>query len=192
MWLLITYTFYSIAILPFAASHIVLIPLWMFFFFSSRRRHTRFKCDWSSDGALPISESDSPDYEKDVRDGSFNAVKACVPESGESLSVRQRQWAIEYARGAAAEMEAALAKIELPENVRAEFAQRLRSAFSRKTGMTLTGLTEPACTHENYWKRFARAVLMPWRAGLPNAFLRRGPWPFRLAPPPHRPLFSPA
>src|SRR5256886_17176482 len=27
----------------------------MFFFFSSRRRHTRFDCDWSSDGALPIS-----------------------------------------------------------------------------------------------------------------------------------------
>src|SRR2546427_9321805 len=24
------------------------------FFFSSRRRHTRFDCDWSSDGALPI------------------------------------------------------------------------------------------------------------------------------------------
>src|SRR5260370_5418469 len=23
--------------------------LWIFFFFSSRRRHTRFKCDWSSD-----------------------------------------------------------------------------------------------------------------------------------------------
>src|SRR5260370_403688 len=22
---------------------------WVFFFFSSRRRHTRFKCDWSSD-----------------------------------------------------------------------------------------------------------------------------------------------
>src|SRR2546430_4805033 len=27
----------------------------MSFFFSSRRRHTRFDCDWSSDGALPIS-----------------------------------------------------------------------------------------------------------------------------------------
>src|SRR2546427_27914 len=27
----------------------------VFFFFSSRRRHTRFDCDWSSDGALPIS-----------------------------------------------------------------------------------------------------------------------------------------
>src|SRR5688572_15126768 len=26
----------------------------IFFFFSSRRRHTRFDCDWSSDGALPI------------------------------------------------------------------------------------------------------------------------------------------
>src|SRR5688572_31256317 len=27
------------------------------FFFSSRRRHTRFDCDWSSDGALPITHS---------------------------------------------------------------------------------------------------------------------------------------
>src|SRR2546430_12412580 len=26
-----------------------------FFFFSSRRRHTRFDCDWSSDVCLPIS-----------------------------------------------------------------------------------------------------------------------------------------
>src|SRR5260370_29314093 len=25
------------------------MSLFMFFFFSSRRRHTRFKCDWSSD-----------------------------------------------------------------------------------------------------------------------------------------------
>src|SRR5688572_32426095 len=27
------------------------------FFFSSRRRHTSFDCDWSSDGALPISHA---------------------------------------------------------------------------------------------------------------------------------------
>src|SRR5438132_7548297 len=27
------------------------------FFFSSRRRHTRSLCDWSSDGALPISDA---------------------------------------------------------------------------------------------------------------------------------------
>src|SRR2546430_3594775 len=35
------------------ASEILLISLWLFriyfFFFSSRRRHTRFDCDWSSD-----------------------------------------------------------------------------------------------------------------------------------------------
>ncbi len=114
------------------------------------------------------------DYEKDVRDGSFNAVRACLPESGESLSVRQRQWAIEYARGAASEMEAALAKIELPSDVQAEFLRRLHSAFNRKTGMALTVLNEEACTHESYWRRFAKAVLMPWRAEARDAFLGRG------------------
>src|SRR5260370_13226426 len=28
---------------------VMLVHFWLFFFFSSRRRHTRFKCDWSSD-----------------------------------------------------------------------------------------------------------------------------------------------
>src|SRR5688500_19491469 len=28
----------------------------LYFFFSSRRRHTRLQGDWSSDGALPISD----------------------------------------------------------------------------------------------------------------------------------------
>src|SRR3990167_6316952 len=28
-----------------------------YFFFSSRRRHTRFDCDWSSDVSLPISRA---------------------------------------------------------------------------------------------------------------------------------------
>src|SRR6267143_4087352 len=32
------------------------------FFFSSRRRHTRWNCDWSSDGALPISASAEPGF----------------------------------------------------------------------------------------------------------------------------------
>src|SRR2546427_9383577 len=27
----------------------MLLRFWLFFFFSSRRRHTRFDCDWSSD-----------------------------------------------------------------------------------------------------------------------------------------------
>src|SRR2546427_952834 len=30
------------------------VEIRLFFFFSSRRRHTRFDCDWSSDCALPI------------------------------------------------------------------------------------------------------------------------------------------
>src|SRR5258708_35848969 len=62
-------------------------------------------------------------------------------------------------------MEAALAKIELPPDVQAEFLRRLHSAFNRKTGMALTVLNEEACTHESYWRRFAKAVLMPWRGG---------------------------
>src|SRR5688572_32337995 len=33
----------------------ILICFSFVFFFSSRRRHTRFDCDWSSDVALPIS-----------------------------------------------------------------------------------------------------------------------------------------
>src|SRR5256886_9443236 len=30
------------------------VSVFVFFFFSSRRRHTRFDCDWSSECALPI------------------------------------------------------------------------------------------------------------------------------------------
>ena len=114
------------------------------------------------------------DFEKDAREGSFNAVRACLPESGASLSGRHRLWAIECAKQAAAEMEAALARMELPADVQADFARRLHSAFSRKTGMTLTVLAEPACSHESYWKRLAKAVLTPWRADVRNAFLGRG------------------
>jgi hypothetical protein len=114
------------------------------------------------------------DFEKDAREGSFNAVRACLPESVASLTGRQRQWAIEYARIAAAGMEAALAGMDLPTIVRADFTRRLRSAFNRKTGMSLTILSEEACPHESHWKRLARAVLMPWRADVRNEFLGRG------------------
>src|SRR2546430_8863031 len=46
----------------------ILIFVWVFFFFSSRRRHTRFDCDWSSDvcssdlaaaGATPAEDADA-------------------------------------------------------------------------------------------------------------------------------------
>src|SRR2546430_5764017 len=33
-----------------------------FFFFSSRRRHTRFDCDWSSDVCFPISQVEIKRY----------------------------------------------------------------------------------------------------------------------------------
>src|SRR5437016_7075696 len=36
----------------------------LFFFFSSRRRHTRLVSDWSSTCALPISEEKAPREEK--------------------------------------------------------------------------------------------------------------------------------
>src|SRR5207237_3333196 len=36
---------------------IPVLRAWVSFFFSSRRRHTRFKCDWSSD----VCSSDLPD-----------------------------------------------------------------------------------------------------------------------------------
>src|SRR5260370_39730218 len=54
----------------------------MFFFFSSRRRHTRFKCDWSSD----VCSSDLFMPENSVSlDERFNVAK-----SGTEVSVEKR------------------------------------------------------------------------------------------------------
>src|SRR5260370_5291242 len=46
-----------------------------FFFFSSRRRHTRFKCDWSSD--VCSSDLSSPDDEGD------NFILVTVDKAGD-------------------------------------------------------------------------------------------------------------
>src|SRR5260370_6630072 len=45
----------------------------LFFFFSSRRRHTRFKCDWSSD----VCSSDLAEKKRTARanDGGFEVMK---------------------------------------------------------------------------------------------------------------------
>src|SRR5260370_11857123 len=43
--------------LGYLANEWELAPIYQIFFFSSRRRHTRFKCDWSSDGVLFRSTS---------------------------------------------------------------------------------------------------------------------------------------
>src|SRR5260221_6135208 len=49
------------------------MALSVFFFFSSRRRHTRSLCDWSSDCALPISATE-PGTLGHNRDGTFTDV----------------------------------------------------------------------------------------------------------------------
>src|SRR5260370_4892662 len=50
-------------------STIVRIMLLNFFFFSSRRRHTRFKCDWSSD----VCSSDLEVVERGMAEGKLRA-----------------------------------------------------------------------------------------------------------------------
>src|SRR5260370_32619204 len=59
------------------------------FFFSSRRRHTRFKCDWSSDCALPIYRAPdrAPDRASDgasasVADGVAGLTGRTADQSG--------------------------------------------------------------------------------------------------------------
>src|SRR5207237_3644506 len=63
----------------FHASRSLRLYFVLFFFFSSRRRHTRFKCDWSSDVC-------SSDLE---RDGDSESVVAEI--GGVCLRVR-REW----------------------------------------------------------------------------------------------------
>src|SRR5438477_897997 len=53
-----------------------------FFFFSSRRRHTRLTCDWSSDVALPIFHEFGP---CPIHRRSFEAVVPPVRKIGDGL-----------------------------------------------------------------------------------------------------------
>src|SRR5260370_5868244 len=64
----------------------------LFFFFSSRRRHTRFKCDWSSDVCSSDLCADtwspgasggdhSPDWSLDVRDVLKKLLSSKPPSS---------------------------------------------------------------------------------------------------------------
>src|SRR5438309_9016236 len=54
-----------------------------FFFFSSRRRHTRWNCDWSSD----VCSSDLPS-EQPLRNPGLGLVGYAWEESGPSLAAR--------------------------------------------------------------------------------------------------------
>src|SRR5260370_36152408 len=66
-----------------------------FFFFSSRRRHTRFKCDWSSTCALPIyiqqnvtTDDKMAADAKDLLYVSIRAIRGQAPQS----ALRTPQW----------------------------------------------------------------------------------------------------
>src|SRR5260370_37729032 len=70
---------------------------YMFFFFSSRRRHTRFKCDWSSDvcsSDLSLLEKYWP---KLVRSYASEALNTAA--NGDSVSVKGAQEYIDQLEG---------------------------------------------------------------------------------------------
>src|SRR5260370_42365272 len=59
--------------------------MWAFFFFSSRRRHTRFKCDWSSD----VCSSDLPSRIGIVKAQRFRDAQTVACETGAYLVSRR-------------------------------------------------------------------------------------------------------
>src|SRR5260370_29517663 len=60
-----------------------LVKLWLlFFFFSSRRRHTRFKCDWSSDVCSSDLQSDGRAWR--ALPSATEAAPAVTAEYGEA------------------------------------------------------------------------------------------------------------
>src|SRR2546430_9290672 len=68
---------------PSAKSRSGRLALVLFFFFSSRRRHTRFDCDWSSD----VCSSDLTCQGLAI-DGAFGKVYFACSESGFGTTVR--------------------------------------------------------------------------------------------------------
>src|SRR2546427_4085150 len=72
--------------------------LWLFFFFSSRRRHTRFDCDWSSD----VCSSDLPSG-----DIHWPFLLVAAGRAGRAVNVKKGQWmSPEGMRGAVEKLQA--------------------------------------------------------------------------------------
>src|SRR5207237_5930710 len=63
---------------------ITLLFLCVFFFFSSRRRHTRFKCDWSSDVCSSDLTSNRFNLTRDA------SVKMCLSGVNNEIPTLQR------------------------------------------------------------------------------------------------------
>src|SRR6476661_10117179 len=62
----------------------------MFFFFSSRRRHTRFKCDWSSDvcsSDLQGRRRDGADRQRQGQEEALRYASRSAPKLEEGLRV---------------------------------------------------------------------------------------------------------
>src|SRR2546430_8734973 len=51
-----------------------------FFFFSSRRRHTRFDCDWSSDVCSSDLDPAAPELQMSVKDSASTATEVLVQQ----------------------------------------------------------------------------------------------------------------
>src|SRR2546427_3059738 len=60
-----------------------MLVLFIFFFFSSRRRHTRFDCDWSSDVcSSDLDRQGPPEYNKVLAQRRAEAVKQFLVDLG--------------------------------------------------------------------------------------------------------------
>src|SRR2546430_6584058 len=62
--------------------------IFYFFFFSSRRRHTRFDCDWSSD--VCSSDLTSPETKRRYQLGMTDQVRQAVEQANEKAYGRKK------------------------------------------------------------------------------------------------------
>src|SRR6266568_6988273 len=85
-----------------------------FFFFSSRRRHTRWNCDWSSDVC-------SSDLSRDLRESCYAALVACARSGAVRIGVgaasRGEIDRINILRASLAAMARAVAGLELTPDI---------------------------------------------------------------------------
>src|SRR5260370_5863014 len=67
------------------------LPLWFVVFFSSRRRHTRFKCDWSSDVcSSDLSRKDLLPRLRE-RNGKLRCARNCLDGRYENVQVNLKK-----------------------------------------------------------------------------------------------------
>jgi hypothetical protein len=85
-------------------------------------------------GAIAYLLDAIEDYEKDMRNGDFNALAAAYKISAARLPAEIRRDAVKKLRQLQAQLEALLVDLPMSETLRAMFAQRLQSNLARKLG----------------------------------------------------------